>query len=125
MVIVDRFNDSTIAYQGYGRGLNIDFVYKLCDFSSYGLWPDIAIVLDMPVEIGIERARSRNQQYRGPGNDESRFEEEDLEFHKKVREGYLQLHRNFSHRITLIDAQGNVEEVRSKVFALIKERFGL
>ncbi len=125
IIIVDRFNDSTIAYQGYGRGLDTDFVYQLCDFACYGLWPDITIVLDMPVEIGIKRARLRNEFYKKNNMDESRFEQEELKFHERVREGYLDLQKRYNERIVIIDATGSVEEIGSSILSVLKERLGL
>jgi len=123
IVIVDRFNDSTIAYQGYGRGFDIDFVYRLCNFACYGLWPDVTIVLDVPVKMGIKRARLRNHLYKDL--DESRFEQENLKFHERVREGYLALQQRDNKRIVVIDGTGTVEDVSSSILSVLKKRLGL
>ncbi len=121
VVIVDRFNDSTVAYQGYGRGFNRDLVVRLCDFACKGRWPDITFVLDLPVEEGLRRAQERNKQ-QGLCEKEGRFELECKEFHKKVRLAYLDIARKNSHRVIVIDARGSVEEVENTIWEEVKKR---
>ena len=88
VVLCDRFSDATIAYQGFGRGLDIDFIRRINDFSSAGLKPHFTLLFDLPVETGLRRAMERIAGNKGmPAED--RFEREALEFHRRVREGYL------------------------------------
>lgn len=86
MVLCDRFVDSTVAYQGYGRGIEIDIVRRLCDAATGGLTPDLTLVLDVPVSVSRERVRARH-----PHPD--RMESEDEAFHIRVRDGFLDLAR--------------------------------
>ncbi len=123
MVIVDRFNDSTIAYQGYGRGFNRDLVIRLCDFACRGRWPDLTFVLDLPVEEGLRRAQERNRA-QGLCEKEGRFEEECMEFHQRIRLGYLDMARKNPHRIVVIDARGSMEEVGDTIWEEVKKKIG-
>jgi dTMP kinase len=81
-VICDRFTGSTLAYQGYGRGLDMELIHQLNALATRGLRPDLTILLDMPPEPGLARKRR---------SDRDRFESEDVEFHRRVREGYRSL----------------------------------
>ena len=84
VVLCDRFSDATVAYQGFGRGLNIDLIRLINDFTSDGLKPDFTLLFDLPVEIGLKRAMERiSRNKRIPAED--RFERETLEFHSRVR----------------------------------------
>jgi len=80
IVISDRFADSSFAYQGYARGIDLESLRELNHFATGGLTPDLTILLDVPVEFGLERQ-----------NDKNRFEAESVEFHNKVRSGFLEL----------------------------------
>ncbi len=93
MVICDRFTDSTIAYQGYGRGLSSSMIESVNAIGAEGLHPNLTILLDAPPEQGLRRKRKAND----------RFEEEALEFHRKVREGYLQLASQEPERWLVLD----------------------
>jgi len=95
VVICDRYVDSSIAYQGYGRGIDIDTVIKLCDLSSGQLKPDLTFLLDMPVEQGLARKKSSRH---------DRFESEEIAFHQRVRDGFLQLAQREATRFMVIDA---------------------
>src|SRR6266496_1691278 len=88
MVICDRYYHASMAYQGYGRGIPLEFIHKLTDLVCQPFRPDITFLLDIEPEVGLARARSRN--HTRPEN-EGRFEAEDLEFYNKVRDGYLEL----------------------------------
>lgn len=101
-VLCDRFTDSTLAYQGYGRGLDLDALRKLCDYAAGGVEPDLVVLLDLPVES----VRSRLEE-RAYGED--RIEREGDAFHERVRRGYLELARTPRHRI--IDAAQTAERV--------------
>ena len=109
----DRYLDSTLAYQGSGRNLDkkiIKEMFKALDFPI----PDLTILLDVPVQIGLSRARKRNKL--------DRFEKEDLNFHENVRRSYLDLAKNDSARIVLFDSSISEEELFKKAVNLIKSR---
>lgn len=113
-VICARFTDSTLAYQGYGAGLDIDVLRRLNDLTTGGLRPDLTIILDVPVEAGLAR--------KAPG-DVTRFEAEfDLAFHHRVREGFLTLAAAEPDRIAVIDATGDIDAVGDEIGALVDER---
>ena len=114
VVLCDRFSDATIAYQGFGRGLNIDLIRLINNFSSDGLKPDFTLLFDLPVEIGLKRAMERISRNKGiPAED--RFEREALEFHSRVREGYLTLARSEPDRFRIVDASKDIESVHHEV----------
>jgi len=120
-VIVDRFNDSTLAYQGYGRGFPRELLFRLCHFASKGIWPDVTLLLDLPVEEALARARERNKR-EGIEDKEGRFEGESLSFHRQVRMGYLDIARRYPERVVVIDARGDVEEVGEIIWQEICKR---
>ena len=99
-VLCDRFADATIAYQGYGRGLTLEWIEEIHDRFLKGLKPNLTFLLDLPVEEGLRRAwkRMENQTVK-----EDRFEKEALAFHRRVREGYLVLARKEPNRIMVLD----------------------
>jgi dTMP kinase len=116
IVLSDRHTDSTVAYQGYGRGIDLRLLLRLNEIASGGLTPDITFLLDCPVELGLSRALQRKSQAVGvTGKD--RFEIENLEFHQKVRQGFLELARAEPARFYILDASRSEQ----KVFAAIKE----
>ena len=113
LIFCDRYLDSTLAYQGSGRNLDkkiIKEMFKVLDFPI----PDLTILLDVPVQIGLSRARKRNKL--------DRFEKEDLNFHENVRRSYLDLAKNDSARIVLFDSSISEEELFKKAVNLIKSR---
>lgn len=122
VVISDRFADSTIVYQGYGRGLPIHTLFSLNHIAVGGVWPDLTIVLDLPVEVGLERARRRNREL-GMEETEGRFEAESVEFHNNIRDGYLDLADEHSERIEVVDASGTPYEVFERIKPLVQRRF--
>ncbi len=113
-VLCDRFFDATLAYQGFGRGLDINFIKSLHDFSSASLKPALTVLLDMPVEAGLGRAMDRIAHGAGIVS-EDRFEREDRKFHQKVREGYLWLAKEDSKRYRIIDASRDIGTVHREV----------
>ena len=113
-VVCDRFSDATTAYQGYGRGLNRNMVSVINSFSTKGLIPDLTIILDLPQEIGLKRARARNRE-KGLSMKEGRFEEESLLFHKKVRQGYLRIKKSDPKRVKVINAGHDIKKVNSQI----------
>jgi dTMP kinase len=108
IVISDRFTDSSIAYQGAGRGLGTSTVLELDRIACHGVVPDITLCIDIDIETGLARARAR-------GNSETRLEEQAIEFHHKVREAYHELARSEPQRFRLIDGRGTPEAVAENV----------
>ena len=102
-VLCDRYADSTIAYQGYGRGMDVEWLHRLNDFATGGLWPDITLVLDLPAETGLLRAARRNTNL-GLVQAEGRFETESLAFHERIRQGFLDRARRYPERFHVLDA---------------------
>lgn len=119
VVLCDRYADSTLAYQGFGRLIDLDRLRSLNDWSTDGVKPRVTLLFDIPEEQGLLRARSRNA---FATTDEGRFEAEDLRFHRRVREGYLSLAVAESTRIAVIDAEGSVDEVYDRMLASLRER---
>ncbi len=113
-VISDRYSDATVAYQGYGRGLSIDKILELNRIATSGIFPHITFLLDVPAEIGIQRAMSRISD---TGMEPDRFERESLEFHRRVRDGYLMLAEMEPGRIKVIDAVDDREKIHKKVMS--------
>ena len=102
-VVCDRYADSTIAYQGYGRGMDPEELQKLNDYATDGLWPDITFLLDLPAEVGLRRALARNGR-EGLTQSEGRFEAEALAFHQRIREGFLLRAARWPERFRVLDA---------------------
>ena len=111
-VLCDRYHDATLAYQGHARGLGFPMVDQLAKILALRI-PDLTLVLDLEVEVGLKRARARNQKE----NSETwgRFEAEDLDFHRRVREGYQLLVQREPDRVLPVDASGTPEEVFKKL----------
>jgi dTMP kinase len=116
-VICDRFADATVAYQGFGRGLDAAFIRGASDRAAVGLVPDLTLLLDFDdVSLGIDRAR-RRQQGDGTAGVEDRFEHEDVAFHARVRDGYRTLAAAEPARIRLLPADRPAEELHRLVLA--------
>jgi dTMP kinase len=106
-----------MAYQGYGRGLDRDALIFICDFAIGSLTPDVTLLLDLPVEVGLTRRR------RGPG-DWNRLDALEVEFHRRVRQGYLELARQEPTRWVRIDAEKEEEDVWSQILKAVEFRLG-
>ena len=115
-VVCDRFTDSTRAYQGGGRGLPMDTINRVADWVHGDTWPDLTILLDAPVEVGMERAGNRSEP--------DRFEQERHEFFQRVRECYLQIAASEPNRFVVIDTTRTIEEVREEISALAEQVVG-
>jgi dTMP kinase len=111
-VICDRFYHASMAYQGFGRGIPIDFIEKLTDLVCGDRRPEVTILLDIDPEVGLTRARQRNHK---SDKDEGRFEMEDVAFYTRIRNGYLQLAKRDSGRIRVIAADRPVLEVHNDI----------
>ena len=118
-VLCDRYHDATLAYQGHARGLGFPMVDQLAKILALRI-PDLTLVLDLEVEVGLKRARARNQKE----NSETwgRFEAEDLDFHRRVKEGYQLLVQREPDLVLPVDASGTPEEVFKKLLGLLEER---
>jgi dTMP kinase len=119
IVLCDRFSDATVAYQGYGRGLDIELIRALDRIVCKGMRPDRTILFDIDAPAGLARAHGRNAS-RGLET-EARFENEEMAFHERVRQGYLALARQEADRILTVDASPVPEEIHLKVRALVED----
>lgn len=119
-VLVDRFADSTLVYQGFGRGLDLHLLQGLNELALDNLKPDLTFVLDLPPEIGLDRARSRNGRD-GTDRSEGRFEAESLDFHSRIREGYLELASREQERIKVVDGSLDEDRVFSSIQASVED----
>lgn len=124
VVLCDRFTDSTLAYQGYGRGLNLPMLHAMNEAAVAGCRPDLTLVLDLPVSLGLDRARVRNAE-QGQSESEGRFEAESMVFHQRIRDGYLALAAGTSARHVVIPADGTLEEVFGRVWPVVCSRMGI
>jgi dTMP kinase len=104
IVLCDRFTDATLAYQGYAQDIQHDFIQTLNQYVTDNLIPDLTILIDCPVEIGLQRARDRMAIHHETVR-EDRFEEKSLDFHHAVRLGYLQIAENNSGRFYIVDGR--------------------
>jgi dTMP kinase len=118
IVLSDRYSDSTVAYQGYGRGLDLKLLDELNRLASDGARPDLTIVLDLDVETGLERTRAR---VRGDVRGPDRFEGEQVEFHRRVRQGFLTIARDEPDRVRTTDATAPVAEITALIVEAIFE----
>ena len=113
-VICARFADSTLAYQGYGAGLDVGMLRELNDRATDGLQPDVTVILDVPVEAGLAR--------KAPG-DVTRFEAEyDLDFHRRVRAGFLAIAAAEPDRVVVVDATRAITDVADEIVRLVRAR---
>jgi dTMP kinase len=115
IVVSDRFTDSSIAYQGAARGLGWETVLDVDRIACQGLVPDLTLCIDIDTETGLARAHSRNL---SNVSQESRIDEQAVEFHHKVRDAYHELAQREPRRVRLIDGIGSQEEVAAKVWDL-------
>lgn len=109
-VLCDRFFDATMVYQGYARGLDLEEIRRIHRFILGNLRPDLTILLDLPPEIGLARAWAQIDKGNRTGA-ESRFEKEALDFHRKIRAGYLDIARHESERFRIVDAEQDAAAV--------------
>ncbi|MDF7800503.1 dTMP kinase [Pontiellaceae bacterium B1224] len=116
-VLCDRFIDSTMAYQGFARGMDISTLDSINNFAIYDRKPDLTILLDLEVEAGFQRLEKR---YADSAESHDRFEREAREFHHKVRDGYHTLAEREPERFVIVDADQSVEDVASNVWNAVK-----
>jgi len=113
-VLCDRFSDATFAYQAAGRGLDADFIKVINDYCASQLEPDLTLLFDLPVETGLQRAGTRDACLQDPSSAD-RFEKEKLDFHNRVRQGYLSLCSANPGRFRVIDASRTVDRIAEDV----------
>jgi len=112
-VVSDRYVDASYAYQGYGRGLNLDYIQQLDTMIVGDIYPDLTFFLDVPVELGLKRAEKRGQ-----GKD--RIEQEKVDFFTRVREGYLARVKQAPDRIKVIDASKTPQEAAKQIISILE-----
>ncbi len=116
IVITDRYTDSTVAYQGYGRGIDLHIINSLNTIVAPETQPYLTFLLDMEVEEGLRRNRKAQK--------EDRFELETVEFHKRVRQGFHRIAEEEPDRVVIIDASRSTEQVRSEIQKITEEKIG-
>ncbi|MCS7215294.1 MAG: dTMP kinase [Thermodesulfovibrio sp.] len=112
IVICDRFTDSTFVYQGYARGISIDLIKRLNKVILDKFIPDLTILLDCPAEVGLKRNQKINKK--------DRFEIENLDFHEKVRRGYLELVQVNKKRFFVLDATQSIDKISEEIYKKVK-----
>src|SRR5512141_2860022 len=112
VVLCDRFSDSTLAYQGYARGLNLQWLRIANEVATGGLTPDLTLVLDLPVSVGLARRRSDR-------GEQNRLDHETDHFHRKVRRGFLALAAEEPGRMKIVNANRSTQEVRDELTKIV------
>jgi dTMP kinase len=118
IVIADRFADSTTAYQGYGRKLDLEFVRRVNEFATAGVLPNVTFFIDVPIKVAAARRHSS-------GKIADRLEGEALMFHERVREGYLAIAGESSGRVVIIDGEQAIEAIAAQICKHLSEKFSL
>ena len=118
VVVADRFADSTVAYQGHGRGLPLELMQAVNRAATGGLKPDVTFLLDLPVEEGLQRTGPAGKRKDNPA--ESKFEREEVGFHRRLRSGFLRLAKEEPRRILVVDATRPVEEIAARIWARVQ-----
>jgi len=121
-VLCDRFADATLAYQGFARGIDLELIRALHRIPPLDRRPDRTVLLDLPPELGLKRARRRNDEL-GLAGSEGRFEREALAFHERVRNGYLCLAEAEPFRFRIVAAEGTTEGVAARIADLLSDLF--
>lgn len=115
IILCDRYTDSTIAYQGYGRGLSLSLIHQLNSIATGGLESNLTLWLDIDVEVGLARTKNRGRL--------DRIEQADLEFHRRVQQGYIELAKAHPQRIVRVDASLSEENVQQQIQEILSQRF--
>jgi dTMP kinase len=117
VVLCDRFSDATLAYQGYGRRIDLKWIQRLNHFASQGIRPDVTFLLDCPSDVGLKRAIRRIRTLKQER--EERFEMEEIKFHRRVRKGYLAIAKKEPWRVKVIDTREGEEKVFEKIRKIV------
>lgn len=123
IVVSDRFTDSTLAYQGAARGLGSELVLQVHTIACNGLFPDLTLCIDIDTATGLARAHNRNRS-RG-GVDESRLDQQAVEFHRKVRHAYFELARSEPQRVKIVDGNAEPEAIAQALWSEVARAFNL
>ena len=123
IVLCDRFSDATLAYQGYGRGLDKTMIRELDRIVTAGIRPDLTVLLDIDAAAGLARARGRNNSRGLEG--EARFENEEIVFHERVRQGYLTLAKQEPERIRMVDASPTPDRIEMEIRKIVVTVLGI
>jgi dTMP kinase len=115
IILCDRYTDSTVAYQGYGRGLDLNLIEQLNQIATGGLESDLTLWLDVDAQLGLKRARQRGSA--------DRMELADLDFHRRVQHGFTQLAASYPQRIVRVDASKSQDEVHLAIQEVLRQRF--
>lgn len=113
LVISDRFYDSTIAYQGAARNIDLGIIDTIREYATYGLVPDITVLIDLPAEIGLARISHREI---------DRLEQESVSFHQKVRQGFLALSEKNKERFLVVNGDQSVEKIYAEIIKKVKQK---
>jgi dTMP kinase len=119
IVLCDRYADSSLAYQGYGHRLDLDALLTITGFATGELLPDLTLYLDVPVDVGLRRKAG------GSGDAWNRMEQKEVEYHERVRAGYLAMSIEEPERWVLVDAVRELDAVKADISRLVSERLGL
>lgn len=120
IVICDRFTDSTIAYQGYGHGFDIQTIQQVAQLSLGDFKPDLTFILDLPVNEGLTRSLKQKDVVSGKENTEDRFEKLKTDFHEKLRHGFLEIAKKDQKRCVVVDATQSAEDVYNMIWAKVQ-----
>ena len=116
-VLCDRYIDSTIAYQGYGKGIDVILIRKLNALIQHDLNPDLTFIFDIPVEVGLSRAQMR-------GTSDT-YESMDISFHQNLRKGFIEIAQNDPNRCYIVDGSAEIDNVRENILKKTEQHFGL
>jgi dTMP kinase len=119
IILCDRFTDATIAYQGYARGIELKLIERLNRLATGGLKPNLTILLDCPVEVGLDRLSQRESSRWRATSSKDRLEGEGIDFHQRVREGYLKIAEKEPRRVKVVDAGREIEIVQAEIKGLV------
>ena len=114
LVLCDRYIDSSFAYQGYARGLGVEFIEKINDYAIKNFMPDYTLFLNLSPDLAFKR--------KGGEDANDRLEQSGREFHQKVYDGYIELSKKYSERFIVIDASGEKEQTHAKILSALKEK---
>ncbi|MBO9508798.1 dTMP kinase [Thalassospira sp. A3_1] len=119
VVLCDRFADSSVAYQGFGHGLGAEYIRNLWQIAIDGFKPDLTLIFDLPVEVGLERAGAR---FANISAAEDRFERMGTEFHQRLRNGFIEIARKNPERCEIVDANGDIDLVCERMISVVSAR---
>ncbi|HOK40663.1 MAG TPA: dTMP kinase [bacterium] len=121
VIICDRFTDASLAYQGYGRGIDLNFIIELNNIATNNRKPDITFLMDIEIEEGLNKTKNIDKKHSKKG-EMDRIEAESLKFHQKVRNGYRKIMKKEPERICLIKVNKSIEEIHKKIVELIEQK---